>query len=343
MATNNYSLFLRKFKGVSHMDTATHIAMGIALGGIATADPTISENPVLFGAVLVGTIVGSHAPDFDTVLKLKSNAVYLRHHRGITHSIPLVLFWGWFISALIYIAVPNLDYGILYRWTALAVAIHVFVDIFNAYGTQALRPFSNRWIALGFINTFDPVIFVAHIIGFVLWGLGLDPTIVFLSIYFLLIFYYIKRYLEKKTMVKKLTLYFGNVEGVYASPTIKQGIWRLAITTEDGFYVARAIGGTIQIVHKFDRVPLPNNRLIATAKTDENVAAFLSFSSVYRHEITEYDHYTEVRFIDLRYRAKDHYPFVAVVNISDNLDILSSYTGWVFSEEKLQDKLLIEE
>ena len=34
-----------------------------------------------------------------------------------------------------------------------------FVDIFNSYGTQALRPISNKWIQLGVINTFDPIIF----------------------------------------------------------------------------------------------------------------------------------------------------------------------------------------
>ncbi|PXW88966.1 inner membrane protein [Streptohalobacillus salinus] len=327
------------------MDTGTHIAMGVALGGIATIDPTIHDNPVLFGAVMVGTIVGSHAPDFDTVLKLKNNAVYLRHHRGITHSIPLVIFWGFFISSLLYIAVPNSPYFTLWRWTALAVVIHVFVDIFNAYGTQALRPFSNRWIALGFINTFDPVIFVAHLIGFGLWGIGLHPTAVFLSIYGLLSLYYLKRYWQKRVLEHKLLLYYGEneVEGIYTSPTIKQSIWRLAVTTKNSFYVARAIDGNIQIVHQFPRVPLPNNKLIATAKTDKNVAAFLSFSSVYRWEMVEYENYKEIRFIDLRYRSKDHYPFVAVVKISNNLDILNSYTGWIFSEDKLQDKLLIED
>lgn len=41
----------------------------------------------------------------------------------------------------------------------LAVALHVFVDIFNAYGTQAIRPFSRKWVALGVIDTFDPIIF----------------------------------------------------------------------------------------------------------------------------------------------------------------------------------------
>ena len=44
-------------------------------------------------------------------------------------------------------------------WAQLAVFLHVFVDIFNSYGTQALRPISNKWIQLGVINTFDPIIF----------------------------------------------------------------------------------------------------------------------------------------------------------------------------------------
>lgn len=325
------------------MDTGTHIAMGIALGGVATIEPSISESPMLFGAVMIGTIIGSHAPDFDTVLKLRSNALYLRNHRGITHSIPLVLFWGIFISSLIYFAIPDVPFLTIWRWTGLAVVIHVFVDIFNAYGTQALRPFSRKWVALGFINTFDPVIFTAHLIGFLFWSLGLHPTYVFIGIYFILSLYYVKRFLQKKVLERKIHLYYGKVEGIYTSPTIKQKIWRVAITTENCFYVARAIDGNIQIIHEFDRVPLPDTALMREAKQDKNIAAFLSFSKVYRWEKIEYEDYTEIRFIDLRYRSKDHYPFVAVVKITNDFKVLNSYTGWVFSEAKLQDKLLIED
>ncbi|WP_017473714.1 metal-dependent hydrolase [Amphibacillus jilinensis] len=325
------------------MDTGTHIAMGVAIGGIATLDPIVAQNPIVFGAVMIGTLAGSHAPDFDTVLKLKSNAVYLRHHRGITHSIPLIIFWGLAIASIIYLIIPGVPFLTLWRWTALAVVIHVFVDIFNAYGTQALRPFSNKWIALGFINTFDPVIFSLHIIGFTIWVFGGQPAYTFLIIYFLLTFYYLKRYWQKKTLERKILLYYGEVEGIFTSPTINQNIWRLAITTRNSFYVARAVDGNIQIIDQFERVPVPNNKLMATAKTDSNVAAFLSFSSVYRWEQVEHENYTEVRFIDLRYRSKDHYPFVAVVNVSHDLKIINSYTGWVFSEAKLQDKLLIED
>ena len=76
--------------------------------------------------------------------------------------------------------------------------------------------------------------------------------------------------------------------------------------------------------------------LLCAAKQDENISAFLSFSPVYRWDIFDYDHYYEVRFIDLRYRSKDYYPFVAIVQLDHNLNIISSYTGWIFSEEKLR-------
>lgn len=83
------------------MDTGTHIVMGVALGGLATLDPAVQQDPLLFQAIFAGTVIGSHAPDFDTVLKLRDNATYIRHHRGISHSIPAVIFFGEFSYLLL--------------------------------------------------------------------------------------------------------------------------------------------------------------------------------------------------------------------------------------------------
>src|SRR5690625_4171995 len=149
------------------MDTGTHVVMGIALGGLATIDPIVANDPTLFNAVLIGTVVGSQAPDFDTVLKFRNNATYLKHHRGATHSIPAIFIWAILIAGIIFQFTPQVNFFHLFSWTFLAVVLHVFVDLFNAYGTQALRPFTNRWIAFGFINTFDPYIFALHIVGVV--------------------------------------------------------------------------------------------------------------------------------------------------------------------------------
>ncbi|ASN06876.1 metal-dependent hydrolase [Virgibacillus necropolis] len=325
------------------MDTGTHVVMGVALGGLATLDPTVHNDPTLFSAVLVGTIIGSHAPDFDTILKLRNNAVYIRHHRGITHSIPAVILWGILLAGIIHLFVPQVNFLHLWLWTFLAVVIHVFVDIFNAYGTQAYRPFTNKWVAHGFINTFDPYIFILHIAGIFAWMLGANPGYTWLVIYAVITLYYIKRYMDKREIIKKIHDYFPDVKQIATSPTLKQNFWRVAITTTDNFYVGKAENGHIQIVDEFKKVPLPDTEIIQLAKEDKNVSAFLSFSPVYRWEINDYDDFTEVRFIDLRYRSKGHYPFVAVVQIDDNMRIMSSYTGWIFSEQKLQSKLLFED
>src|SRR3954464_948757 len=110
--------------------------MGIALGGLATLDPVIVSNHMTASSVLIGTIVGSQAPDIDTILKLRNNAVYIRNHRGITHSIPAVLLWPILISLVTFVFLPEANFLHLWLWTFLAVFLHVFVDIFNAYGTQ---------------------------------------------------------------------------------------------------------------------------------------------------------------------------------------------------------------
>lgn len=322
------------------MDTGTHIVMGIALGGVATLDPVVANDPTLFNAVLIGTLIGSQAPDFDTILKFKNNATYIRNHRGLTHSIPAVIFWGILISAIIFMFVPEINFLHLWLWTFFAVIVHVFVDIFNAYGTQALRPFSHKWIALGFINTFDPYIFFLHVAGIIAWVLGANPGSTFLMIYGVIALYYIKRYFDKREIVKTIYAYFPTTEQVATSPTMKQNYWRVAITTKNRFYVGTVENGHIQLMDEFERIPLPKSDIIEIAKTDKNIAAFLSFSPVYRWEIIENERFTEVRFIDLRYRSKGYYPFVAVAQINEKHKIINSYTGWIFSEKNLQKKLL---
>ncbi|MDQ0220858.1 metal-dependent hydrolase [Peribacillus cavernae] len=323
------------------MDTGTHFVMGIALGGLATLDPAVAEGSVTATAVMVGTILGSQAPDIDTFLKLRNNAVYIRNHRGLTHSLPAVLLWPLLISGTIYALVPESNLFHLWIWTFLAVFLHVFVDIFNAYGTQALRPISSKWVALGIINTFDPFIFGIHIAGLILWGLGSPPGYTFLSMYGILVIYYLARFREQRIIKKAVKMQIPEARKIIMSSTMRYHRWKVAVITEKHFYVARANNGAVTILDQFERVPLPVSEVLDVAKYDKNLAAFLSFSPVYRWEIESNDTTHEVRFIDLRYRSNGFYPFVAVVHLDRDLNITNSYTGWIFSEAKLRKKLNI--
>ncbi|MGM7637517.1 metal-dependent hydrolase [Bacillus sp. Hm123] len=321
------------------MDTGTHIVMGVALGGLSTLDPVVAVDPTTKYAVLTAVIIGSQAPDIDTILKLRNNAVYIRNHRGATHSIPAVLLWPALIVAVLSFFMPESNLLHLWLWTQLAVFLHVFVDIFNAYGTQALRPFSSKWLALGVINTFDPFIFSVHVVGLVLWAIGFHPGYTFITIYLVLIGYYILRFQMQGAVRNAVQRLIPDAEEVIIAPTIRFNLWRIAVKTPTHFYVARGYRRSVTILDKYKRVPIPDSPLFQAAKQDPNLDAFLHFSPVYRWEVAEYDDCYEVKFIDLRYRNNGYYPFVAVVQLDSDYQIVGSYTGWIFSEEKLRKKL----
>ena len=88
------------------------------------------------------------------------------------------------------------------------------------------------------------------------------------------------------------------------------------------------------------KTPVGVNQLeIDVAMSDKNIEAFTSFSPIYRWSVTTVGDLCEVRLIDLRYRSKGYYPFVAVAHVDKDLNVVNSYTGWIFSEDKLRKKL----
>ncbi|MFC7393955.1 metal-dependent hydrolase [Scopulibacillus cellulosilyticus] len=322
------------------MDSATHVVMGIGLAGLATIDPVVAHSTAETHAVLVGTLAGSIIPDVDTVLKFKNNATYIRNHRGITHSIPATLLWPILLAAVIMIIFPTANMFHLWLWTFIGVFLHVFVDIFNAYGTQAIRPLSYRWVALGMINIFDPFIFGIHIVGFILWYFVGYPWMIFSAVYAILIIYYLWRAYVHRKIVNRVKARLPDAIEVFLSPTLRWSQYHLSVKAENNYYVGEITAASVNIIDTFTRKPVPDNDIIQAAKKDKNLHAFLSFSPIHRWEVSPFEKGYEVKFIDLRYLSKGHYPFVAAVWLDDHLNIISSYTGWVYSEKKLRKKLL---
>ena len=321
------------------MDTGTHVVMGIAIGGLATLDPTVTSSPAMAQAVMVGAIIGSQAPDFDTVLKLRNNAVYIKNHRGLTHSVPFWFIWPTAITIFLGLLMPEINLVHLWLWTFLAVFLHVFVDIFNAYGTKALAPFHNKWMALGIINIFDPFIFVTHIFAIVLWRFGTNPGWTFLFMYIFLIGYYVWRIWAQGKVKNYLKSKHPDATHIFISPTFNWNLWHVVIRTGEKMHVAQVKDGKINYFETYPFEPIPDHAIINSARKDPNLAAFLSFSPTYRWEVTKESHGFTVKFIDLRYRSKGHYPFIAIVRLDEDQNILSSYTGWIYNKETLERKL----
>lgn len=159
--------------------------------------------------------------------------------------------------------------------------------------------------------------------------------------YVVIAFYYILRYVMQQMVRSAVLKTLPDADRIIVASTMYFNQWRIAVTTKDHYYVGRAYRRSLTIFDKFKRIPVPDTEIFRAAKKDKNVSAFLSFSPIYRWEVKRHEDFTEVRFIDLRYRSNGHYPFVAIVKLTDDLEIITSYTGWVYSEEKLRKKLRV--
>lgn len=320
------------------MDTGTHFVMGLGLFGLAQLDPAVAGNLATKHAVLLGTVIGSQTPDIDTLYRLKGNPAYIRNHRGWTHSLPMWLVWPILLAIVLHFAFPGSNLLHLWLWCFIAVFIHVFIDLFNSYGTQALRPFTKKWIAWDVINIFDPFLFVVHMIGFVIWWIF--PSYAgqtFATIYLLICIY-----LGWRTWVHHRWLSWlkkqVNAPGTYTViPTARWGQWNCVYENVAEVRMGEIRGGKLLWTGQFTTRDL-NHPATLHSKKAEAIDAFLSFTRHGYPQVIEHSFGYEVRWLDVRYHHKKHFPFIAVAILDTNYEVLHSFVGWM-SEGQLEKKI----
>ncbi|HVF63328.1 MAG TPA: metal-dependent hydrolase [Casimicrobiaceae bacterium] len=138
------------------MDPITHALSG-ALVGRATVPRVPDASRLTVQARIVTCAVAAAWPDVDIVVQHLSPVAYLRHHRGLTHSILLWPLWAWLLA----FAASRLarDPRGVRPWLsacALGVALHIAGDLITSYGTLILAPLSDRRFALGTTFIIDP-------------------------------------------------------------------------------------------------------------------------------------------------------------------------------------------
>lgn len=135
------------------MDPISHALVGAAIGGLR--DGAAPET--LLWAAVAGAVI----PDIDFVVRLVAGeAAYLDHHRGPTHG-PV----GWVaeagaIAGVLKALAPGAGFGALFLWALAGVLSHAFLDLTNAYGTQALWPLRRRRYAWDWTQVVDLPILV---------------------------------------------------------------------------------------------------------------------------------------------------------------------------------------
>jgi inner membrane protein len=140
------------------MDNLTHTLVGLAAAkaGLERLSP---------GATVV-CMLAANAPDADIVATYGGSWFYLKHHRGITHSIvgtlaislliPLLFYAGDRLVARLRARPPRVRLRGLLLASLLLGASHPLMDWTNNYGVRPLLPWSGRWFYGDLVYIIDP-------------------------------------------------------------------------------------------------------------------------------------------------------------------------------------------
>ncbi|MBY0096117.1 metal-dependent hydrolase [Mesobacillus maritimus] len=139
------------------MDTITHTLFGLSLYGATDKEKMDRRTKIAYLFTAVGA---SQIPDIDVISQAwDTEGLYQMWHRGITHSIFLTPLWAllFYILCLLFFKVKDRRLFFL-GW--IGAFIHDTSDLFNAWGTGYLEPFSEIRITFGTIPIIDFVFWV---------------------------------------------------------------------------------------------------------------------------------------------------------------------------------------
>jgi inner membrane protein len=320
------------YSGGRKMDTTSHIIIGFGIGALAQIDPVVAESS-LSQTVILGTVIGSNAPDADCLYKLKGKGSYFRNHRSWSHSLPALPLWSLLVSGIIYSFFPDSSFLHLFVWTLLAVILHVVFDLFNVYGTQAARPITSKWISFDSIPLVDPFILGMHVVGFGLIPFY-KPGIIFLNIYIFILLHILFRTFYAGRIKKHLELYYPEATRIKLIPRTDLLTWDFLIDIEEEFIFGFYSATKIKIEHKLSK-QMDHPDLIEDSKKERDVSDFLA-STEFAYPFvkqTKSGHF--VMWRDLRFRIeKSYFPYHAIFYMTKDNKFKSTYTDKIYSLKK---------
>jgi inner membrane protein len=318
------------------MDTTTHVTIGIGLAGLSFFDPTVAGNPELTMGILACTIIGSNAPDIDCLYKLKGNETYVQHHRGLSHSLPVIMLLATIIATIMTLFYSGSYFFTFFTWSLVAVVLHVIVDICNIYGTQALRPFTKKWLALNVLPIFDPTIMILHIVGFIAWAIGFPQALTFAFIYLLISCYVLLRIVKARNIVNALKHNSKNGETYTLIPTFSLNSWTVIASGEENYRLGKYEKETINWLKTIEKTS-DENQIIKAAKQNHFIHHLLQYSPYLHAKIVKIKEGYEVHWFDLRYQSRIDEPFVAIIYLDQQLNLIKSYVkrGLISVPEKI--------
>jgi inner membrane protein len=300
------------------MDPITHAVAGLGIAVLA-GEPLAASNPAVIGCVL-----GAIIPDGDIIMQLKGDYAYLKNHRGISHSIPMMLVYSGVLTGLLWTLFGNMELLKIFVFALIGCFSHIALDITNSYGAQVLWPLNKKRISFDLLLIYDPMLIIVCLTIIIPYARSIIPP--FLAV---LVFagYLILRYLMKK-LAKGIV--FENLEDKYKAihfrimPSMIGLIkWHFILNTEK----EKVVGEVNIFPRRFKVIDIKKNidRGLYKMVIDTPLAVFFrQFTPIFHIDCERKEGSYIFKFIDLRYYVARDFLHHATAVINIDLEVVTS-------------------
>jgi len=143
------------------MDPITH-----GLAGAVIARAGFSKSLDRWGPIT--GILAALSPDSDFILRIFGEEIFLRYHRGITHSFLLLPIFSLFCVIIFQRLFKLKQFYHVYLLCFLSILSHIILDLMTSFGTMAFSPFTDKRMAWDIIFIVDPYFTGILLIPFIL-------------------------------------------------------------------------------------------------------------------------------------------------------------------------------
>ncbi len=283
------------------MFNSTHTLVGIALSraGLNRWSPHATATAV----------VATNFPDLDSFTLFADSAVYLEHHRGITHSVLAIPFLAAFVAAVVWAVTsrgptPPTGFRALFGIALVVMMTHPLLDYLNPYGLRPFLPFETTWLYGDTVFIIDPWIDFLLLAGILAprWVPRRPAVMAGLSIA-IVTGYLGLRMGTRVQAVDRLDAYVETTAGATSSAVLPRMlnpfVWTGIVESEANLWRVEIAGGQVRPDFEIDK--MPDSLVTERAAQSATAATLLGFARFPFYVEQQLDDGYRVYFADFRF------------------------------------------
>ena len=295
------------------MDPISHGIIGIAVSSFSGEPVAISS------AITIGSMLGAMSPDLDFVIRIfKDDVKYLEHHRGFSHSIPMLLAFSLSITSILAVMPFNsFSFFQTLLWTFFGALSHTAFDILNSYGARLFQ----QKIKGNILTLYDPFVLM---VCFALIARRHNDFATFAISGISISTYFVLRLLLREHAKAKLMSYFGSINeirNISVMPSLKLFYkWDFIVECESVNIVGQFTPFKKQPVKIIKVLEIENPELMKHVMATSLGHKFSAFSPNVHIEILESNQdFMVLRLIDMRYFFRNTFLHQGTLILDANL------------------------